>query len=133
MSYVQSDAAWRVPIALQLIFAIIVVFVVWGLPESPRWLAKRGREEEAAEVICAVFDLPPDDPYVLDEMAAIRAAISLEVQEGAQKYSAVFKDDALKTRRRVILAWFGLFMNQMGGINLVVYCQSFPISHKFEA
>lgn len=56
-------------------------------------------------------------------MAAIRAAISLEVQEGAQKYSAVFKDDILKTRRRVILAWFGLFMNQMGGINLVVYCQ----------
>lgn len=32
MSHVQSDAAWRVPIALQLIFAIVVVFVVWGLP-----------------------------------------------------------------------------------------------------
>ncbi|KAF2162131.1 hypothetical protein M409DRAFT_69342 [Zasmidium cellare ATCC 36951] len=111
MSYVQSDAAWRVPISLQLIFAIIVVFV----------LAKRGREREAAEVICAVFDLAPDDPYVQEEMAAIRAAISLEVQEGAQKYSAVFKDDILKTRRRVCLAWFGLFMNQMGGINLVVY------------
>lgn len=85
--------------------------------------AKRGREQEAAEVICAVFDLAPNDPYVQEEMAAIRAAISLELQEGAQKYSAVFKDDILKTRRRVILAWFGLFMNQMSGINLVVYCQ----------
>ncbi|EME85961.1 uncharacterized protein MYCFIDRAFT_186372 [Pseudocercospora fijiensis CIRAD86] len=120
-SYVESHVAWRTPIGLQLIFAIIVVFVVWGLPESPRWLAKRGRIEEAVEVICAVWDLQPDDPYVVEEMAAIRAAVALEQSEGAQSTLAVFKNDALQTRRRVILAWFGLFMNQMGGINLVVY------------
>lgn len=34
---VESHAAWRAPIALQLVFAIVVIFVVWGLPESPRW------------------------------------------------------------------------------------------------
>ncbi|PIB00072.1 Sugar transporter STL1 [Cercospora beticola] len=120
-SYVQSHAAWRTPIGIQLIFAIIVVFVVWGLPESPRWLAKRGREDEAAEVICAVWDLKPDDPYVIEEMAVIRAAVALERREGGQSYMSVFKPDALQTPRRVALAWFGLFMNQMGGINLVVY------------
>ncbi|PPJ58607.1 hypothetical protein CBER1_03532 [Cercospora berteroae] len=120
-SYVQSHASWRTPIGIQLIFAIIVVFVVWGLPESPRWLAKRGREDEAAEVICAVWDLRPDDPYVIEEMAAIRAAVALERREGGQSYMSVFKPDALQTPRRVALAWFGLFMNQMGGINLVVY------------
>ncbi|KAK3684562.1 hypothetical protein LTR37_020165 [Vermiconidia calcicola] len=120
-SYIDSDVAWRTPIGIQLIFAIIVTFIVWGLPESPRWLYKRGRKDETLEVLCAVHDLPPDDEYIVSEMDSIRMAVELEQNEGAQKATAVFKNDILQTRRRVILAWFGLFMNQMSGINLVVY------------
>lgn len=116
-SYVDSAAAFRTPIGLQLVFAIIVTFIVFGLPESPRWLAKRGREQEAVEVLCAVFDLKEDDPYVVGEMEAIRAAIAVEKGEGASTISGLFKKDLLKTRRRVFLAWFGLFMNQWSGVS----------------
>lgn len=119
-SYLPGSVAWRTPIAIQLVFAIIVTILVWGLPESPRWLAKRGREQEAVEVLCAVFDLQENDPYVVSEIQAIRSAIAIESGEGAQKISALFKSDILQTRRRVLLAWFGLFMNQWSGINLVV-------------
>jgi hypothetical protein len=35
-SYVDSAAAWRTPIGIQLIFAIIVTIVVFLCPESPR-------------------------------------------------------------------------------------------------
>lgn len=104
---------------MQLIFAVIVTFVVWGCPESPRWLAKRGREKEAVEVLCAVFDLPEDDEYIVGEMEAIRAAINVEKGEGSAAWTSVFKKDILQTRWRVFLAWFGLFMNQWSGINLV--------------
>lgn len=97
------------------------MFIVFGLPESPRWLAKRGRTDEALEVLCAVYDLPPDDEYVQSEMESIRAVLALEQHEGAQKWSALLKNDILKTRRRVTMAWFALFFNQMSGINLVVY------------
>lgn len=114
-----GSVAWRAPIAIQLVFALVVVVIVFGLPESPRWLAKRGREHEAIEVLCAVHDLPADDPYIVGEIEAIRAALAIET--GAGKVSALFKSDILQTRRRVILAWFGLFMNQWSGINLVVY------------
>lgn len=113
-----GPASWRTPIAIQLTFAIAVIFIVWGLPESPRWLAKRGRVEEALEVICAVNDLSPDDEYVVAEMESIRKVIALEQHEGAQSWTSVFKKDALQTRKRVGLAWFGLFMNQLSGINL---------------
>lgn len=74
--------------------------------------------DEALEVICAVNDLPPDDPYVASEMESIRQVIALEQHEGSQSWTAVFKKDVLQTRNRVFLAWFGLFMNQLSGINL---------------
>lgn len=117
-SFIEGPASWRTPIAIQLVFAIAVVFIVWGLPESPRWLAKRGRMEEALEVICAVNDLPEDDPYVISEMESIRQVLALEQNEKAQNWTSVFKKDILQTRKRVGLAWFGLFMNQLSGINL---------------
>lgn len=118
-SHLSGSVSWRTPIAIQLVFAIVVTMIVWGLPESPRWLAKRGRENEAIEVLCAVHDLEPEDPYIIGEIEAIRAAIAIE--SGVQKVSSLFKKDILQTRKRVVLAWFGLFMNQWSGINLVVY------------
>ncbi|KAK4553052.1 hypothetical protein LTR86_009976 [Recurvomyces mirabilis] len=121
LSYVDSAVSWRFPIGFQLTFAIAVVFVIWGCPESPRWLAKKGRTDEAIDVLCRVYDLPPDDEYVQSEIRSIQQVIALESHESAQSWTSIFKNDALKTRRRVILAWFGLFFNQLSGINLVVY------------
>ncbi|KAI1608408.1 general substrate transporter [Exophiala viscosa] len=119
MSYAGGEIAWRLPIAVQLLFAITVIILLFGLPESPRWLFKKGRDEEAIHVLCAVFDLPPTDPYITSEVANIKHA--LRVEAGVTSHMALFKKDKLKTRRRIILAYFGLFMNQMVGINLVVY------------
>lgn len=95
-----------------------MIFLVFGLPESPRWLAARGRENEAIDVLCAVFDCQPDDPFIVEQVEAIREAIALDRRAGAQKISGLFKNSKLQTRRRVILAWFCLFINQMVGINM---------------
>ena len=136
MSYTQGSIAWRLPISLQLLLAVSVIILLFGLPESPRWLCKRGREREAIEVLCQVFDLPEDDEYIQTEMRNIRQAIAIETHAGAQSLMSLFKSDKLKTRRRVILAYVGLFMNQLSGINLVVYympCKSSDISSRFDA
>lgn len=77
--------------------------------------------DEALDVICAINDLPEDDPYVISEMESIRQVLALEQNEKAQSWTSVFKKDILQTRKRVGLAWFGLFMNQLSGINLGTY------------
>jgi len=120
-TYVGGSVAWRTPIAFQLIFAIAVTFLVWGLPESPRWLAKRGRMDEAIDVLCTVFDREPHDPFIVEQVEGIREAIAVETRAGAHNISGLFRADRLKTRQRVLLAWFGLFMNQLSGINMIVY------------
>lgn len=46
-----SENGWRWAFALGAIPAIYAVIVRWGLPESPRWLAQQGREQEAQAVL----------------------------------------------------------------------------------
>lgn len=49
------------------------------------------------------------------------AALELEQMDGEYRWSQLLKKDEVQTGRRVLLAYGMQFMNQMGGINLVVY------------
>ncbi|KAI4721609.1 putative Myo-inositol transporter 1 [Aureobasidium sp. EXF-10727] len=121
IAYAGGPIAWRLPIACQIFFAIIVVIMVLGVPESPRYLYKEGRNEEALQVLCDVYNGTPDDPKIVKEQKGILDALKLEREHGEYKWSQIFKQDEVQTGRRVLLAYGMQFMNQIGGINLVVY------------
>lgn len=121
MSYTSGSIAWRLPIAFQMVFAIFVIILVFGVPESPRWLFNRDRAEEAIEILCKVYDKAPDDPLIVQESEQITEAIKVERQNGGFKWKNILERDQVHTGRRVLLAWGVQCMNQIGGINLVVY------------
>ncbi|KAF5633938.1 sugar transporter STL1 [Fusarium tjaetaba] len=121
-SFVGGPFAWRWPLAFQAVFAFWVIFVVFGVPESPRWLLNHGKRQEAVEVLSAVYDKSIDHPDIQREVQSIEAALSMEAEaEGSASWASTFRKDKVSTRYRVFLAWFVQFMNQAGGINLVVY------------
>ena len=121
MSFYPGSVAWRVPIAFQVFFAVIVIFMVFGIPESPRWLYYHNRQDEALQVICDVYNATPEDEKVQKLHTEIVQTIELQRKNGEYKFSQLFKRDSVQTGRRVALAYGMQFMNQMGGINLVVY------------
>lgn len=43
--------AWKIPLALQWIFPVPLLVLIWFAPESPWWLIRRGRKEEALRSI----------------------------------------------------------------------------------
>ncbi|KAK3678089.1 hypothetical protein LTR78_002184 [Recurvomyces mirabilis] len=54
LSYVdggQSAIRWRFPVAFQVIPLLVLFGIVWFFPESPRWLAKVGRDKEARYIL----------------------------------------------------------------------------------
>lgn len=82
MSFVDNQAAWRFPIAFQILFALIILAFVLELPESPRWLILKGKEDEAMTVLGALSDLPVEDPYIASEFTAIKDTVLDEMQQG---------------------------------------------------
>lgn len=104
MSFTHGSVAWRVPIACQVVFALVVVVLVFGLPESPRYLYKFGRNEEALQVLCDVYDGSPQDEKIQREQNDVIEALETEREAGEYRWSQLFKRDEVQTGKRVLLA-----------------------------
>jgi hypothetical protein len=112
MSFVDGPIAWRLPIACQTIFAFVIIILIFGLPETPRWLIQQGRVDEAVEVMSKVFNAPNTDPFIVAEKEAILNAVAIE-SSAPFMWSKLFHRDPLQTGWRVFLACLVLFMNQV--------------------
>ena len=51
-----TEFAWRFPLGVQLLFVGIILDAIPFLPESPRWLLARGRDEDARQVLGLLND-----------------------------------------------------------------------------
>jgi sugar porter (SP) family MFS transporter len=106
-------AEWRWKLGVPAIPAALFLLLLFAIPESPRWLAGRGRVKEAEDVLRATGD--PDYRQDLAEIVQ-----SVEAHGGSQTAASepLFQS---KYRFPIFLAVsIGMF-NQFSGINAVLY------------
>lgn len=113
-----ADTPQRFPIAFQIVFALIILAFILELPESPRWLILKGKEDEAVNVLAALSDRSIDDPYVAGEFAAIKDTV-LEMQQGS--FRDLFTMGPDRNFHRVCLGYVNQVFQQISGINLITY------------
>lgn len=77
-SYLPGGIAWRIPLALQFIFIIILYATVPWLPESPRWLVQKDRVDEAEQILADIEGTDITDPYVQTELNEIKYSTAYE-------------------------------------------------------
>lgn len=111
--FATSSLQWRFPIACQMLFSGLVLLCAPFICETPRWLAKHGRIEEAQHVIARLLDKDEDDAEVQGQLKEIVGAIALEGAVEEPTWQEVFSN-ATKSRnlQRVILGMGPYMMNQ---------------------
>lgn len=118
-----ASVSWRFPIAFQCVFPICIIPIVLKLPESPRWLLRKGREHDARKVFSALEALPANDALVSEEVDEIQKAIKMEQSQGATEFSfkILFTQGNKRHFHRLCLAGWAQLIQQICGINLITY------------
>lgn len=110
----ENPGVWRIMLVVAVLPAIALFIGMLRMPESPRWLVLKGREEEALSVLQQVR--APDRARA--EMAEVH---QLAEEERASK-TAGATDLGVRWIRRLILIGAGLGMfQQFTGINSIMY------------
>lgn len=85
----QSTAAWRIPLAIQILPALILGVGMIFYPDTPRWLLLQERDEEAFQALSKLRRFPPDHPSIVSEALDIKASILLENTYIRDNYNGV--------------------------------------------
>lgn len=108
--YDLGEMAWRWMLGVQALPSFVFLVLVFFVPESPRWLLKAKRDQEAEKVLGEIGEENPRD-------AALRIRTSLK--EGARLGRESLFVPAY--RKPIFLAVALAMFNQLAGINAIMY------------
>ncbi|KAF7316813.1 General substrate transporter [Mycena chlorophos] len=125
----QSEAAWRLPLALQIVPALILGVGILFMPFSPRWLVNQGRDDEARAVLARARGLPLESELVEIEFLEIRAQYLFE-KETSEKRFPQYQDGSFKSNFKLgFFAYWSLLQERSllyrvavgSGVNAILY------------
>ncbi|KAF8854257.1 sugar transporter [Acephala macrosclerotiorum] len=129
----QSEAAWRLPLALQCLPSMILAAGTFFLPYSPRWLMSKGREEEVMSTLCRLRRVPATDPRVKLEFLDIKAACIFDSESVTARFPGINSRFTITLKqyqelfivrhlnRRLIIACLLQIIQQFTGTNAIIY------------
>ncbi|KAK6714830.1 hypothetical protein SNK04_005759 [Fusarium graminearum] len=130
LSYIDNNGSqfgWRFPIAFQIIPLLVLLGCVWFFPESPRWLVKVGRDDEAQYILQRLRGSSEiDRARAHAEYTDIKNIVQLENKESSKNsYFHMFfgiGSGELHTGRRVqLVIWLQIMQEWVGIAGVTVY------------
>ncbi|WVF72072.1 hypothetical protein IAT40_006884 [Kwoniella sp. CBS 6097] len=124
-----DTGSYRIPIAIQFAWALILGGGLLMLPESPRWYVKKGKLAQAAHALSRVRGQPEESTYIQEELAEIIANHEYETElipshswagSWANCFSGGFSNPG-SNLRRTLLGISLQMMQQWTGVNFIFY------------
>ncbi|KAK9482558.1 lactose permease [Lipomyces starkeyi] len=121
---INSSASWRVPCVLQGLPSVVQLIGLWFVPESPRWLVSRERDEDALNML-AKYHAEGDvnDALVQFEFKEIRETLALDKASDRGNMFLNYWEFMRTPGNRLrffILSW-GACISQMSGNAFISY------------
>ncbi|OJD16977.1 hypothetical protein AJ78_02911 [Emergomyces pasteurianus Ep9510] len=118
-----SSASYRIPIGIQLLWALILGVGLYFLPESPRYFVKKNNLDQAAGSLSRIRGQHVDSEYVKAELAEIIANYEHESRIRSTSWLDCFKGGLSPSGnfRRVILGTALQMFQQLTGVNFIFY------------
>ncbi|KAI2621709.1 general substrate transporter [Hypoxylon sp. NC1633] len=124
-----DTGSYRIPIAIQMLWALILATGLLMLPESPRYFVKKGQADKAALNLARLRGQPVESDYIRDELAEIIANHEYELSVAPAtgywgSWLTCFTGSIWKSSsnlRRTILGTSLQMMQQWTGVNFVFY------------
>ncbi|KAF9892270.1 hypothetical protein FE257_002047 [Aspergillus nanangensis] len=114
-----STKQWRIPVGFQMVPGGAILIGLFFLKESPRWLMKQGRYDEAATSLAYMRRADRSSPIVHRELAEIRTSIEDEI---AATEGASWKEILQPANRvRFLNGFLIMFWQQFSGTNSIGY------------
>ncbi|KAG2002725.1 hypothetical protein GB937_009597 [Aspergillus fischeri] len=113
-----DSGSYRIPIAVQFAWSIILVVGMLILPETPRYLVKCDDTKAAARSLSKLRRLPEDHESIRQELSEIQANHQFEVSLGKSGYIDCFRGNLLK---RLVTGCLLQALQQLTGINFIFY------------
>lgn len=112
--YQQSSVCWRLPLAFPLIFCGLICSSAFLFPESPRWLAQRGKLEEAKSVLSVLEDVDINSEHINIELQCLQEAYNRQASR-ERGFLDLFKTGRERLLYRTCLSILINFCAQMTG------------------
>ncbi|EUC46368.1 hypothetical protein COCMIDRAFT_25582 [Bipolaris oryzae ATCC 44560] len=135
--YMAGEWAWRLPFLIQMIPGLILGAGIVFLPFSPRWLASKGRDDEALQVLGKLRKLPTTDTRVFQEWCEIRAEVAFNREVNLERHPDLQGNTRMDEFKLEIQSWLDcfrhrcwrrtvvgvgiMFFQQFVGINALIY------------
>ncbi|KAG8100734.1 hypothetical protein GUJ93_ZPchr0013g34171 [Zizania palustris] len=119
LAFTKAPGTWRWMLGIAGLPAVVQFFLMIFLPESPRWLYRKGREEEAEAILRKIYSAEE----VEREMVELKESVEAEARErGLSEKVGLMTLFRTATVRRGLVAGVGLqVFQQLVGINTVMY------------
>ncbi|CAD6569474.1 MAG: hypothetical protein TREMPRED_005262, partial [Tremellales sp. Tagirdzhanova-0007] len=122
-SYLTSSWGWRIPYILQVPLSLYILIAVQFVPETPRFLLSKGREEEAFRFLVEYHgNGDPNDELVLFEFQEMKSAIKLEQAAKAETWSRIL--NRRSNLHRLGLASLMVFCTNLSGSSIIYFYYS---------
>lgn len=116
--YRNDSGSYRIPIAVQFAWAIILVSGMLMLPETPRFLIKKDKHEAAAKSLARLRRLEIDHPAIIEELSEIQANHEYELRLGKASYLDILRGTIGK---RLLTGCAVQALQQLAGVNFIFY------------